>query len=101
MVHVLAEPVVRGEKVDVPAFKTVPGMVDGGDGILAAVFRIIKELYLVFVDEIFKFLLQVADSDGNVGNAGFVALADLPLNHPLAEDLEKPLGRFKGKRHKA
>ena len=101
MVHIIPKPVVRGEQVRILSFKTVPGMINGGQGIFIVVLRIIKQLDAVLVDEVIKLFLQISDNDGNIHDAGLMELADLPLDHPLPENLQQPLGRFKGQRNKA
>ena len=99
--HIVPQPVVGRKNVHVFARQHLSGAVNGGQRILAGIFRIIKQLYLILVDQVFKLLLQIPYGNGNVRDAGLMQLPDLALNHPFPEDLQQPFRCFKRKRNKA
>ena len=68
---------------------------DGGQGVLVRILRIIEKLHIIFVYQIFKLFLQVTHRYGDVRNPCLMKLAYLALNHTLPEHLQKPLGGLK------
>ena len=75
-------------------------MVNGSQGVFAGILRIVEKLYLIFIDQVFKFFFQISHYDGNIKDTCFVKLADLPFHHSFSEDFQKSFGHFKGERDK-
>ena len=101
MVHIVAHPVVGREKISVPSDKTLPGTVECRQRILIVIFRVVEKLHAELVDQILELLLQISHDDGDIRDARFMQLLDLPLDHALAVDLKKSLRRLEGQRYKS
>ena len=63
------------------------GSVNRSQGIFAGILRIVEKLYIIFVDQIFKFLFQIPDCNGNIIYSGLMELADLAFDHTLSKYL--------------
>ena len=101
VVHIVAHPVVGREKISVPSDKTLPGTVERCQRILIVIFRVVEKLHAELVDQILELLLQISHNDGDIRDARFMQLLDLPLDHTLAVDLKKSLRRLEGQRYKS
>ena len=101
MVHIIPHPVVGREKICVSSDKTFAGAVECCQSVLIVIFRVIEKLDTEFVDQILELLLQISHDDGDIRDARFMQLLDLPLDHTLAVDLKKSLRRLEGQRYKS
>ena len=100
MKHIVPNPVIGGQYVHISPLKHLSGPVDGCQSIFTGIFRIIKQLYLIFVNQIFKFFFQITYGNCDIIDTGFMKLADLPFNHAFSKYLQKPFGSFKGQGNK-
>ena len=72
----------------------------GGQIILRQILRIIEKLHIILINQILKLLLEIPHNNRNIRDAGLMELLNLPLNHPLPQNLHQALGLLKGERHK-
>ena len=100
VIHIFPHPIVRREKIHILSPKHIPGMVHGCQRIFIFIFRIVQKLDAELVDQVFELLFQISHGNGYVVDPRLVELTDLPLNHPLPKDLQKPFGRLKRERDK-
>ena len=100
VVHIFPHPVVRRKQIHIFPFQNLSGPVNGSQGILIGILRVVEQLYIVFINQVFKFLLQITNDNGDVANPHFMQLTDLPLDHPLPKHFQKSLRRLESKRYK-
>ena len=75
-------------------------MPECGDGIFPSIFWIVEQFYIIFIDKVVKFLLEIAYHNGDILDTDLVKLFDLSLNHPFSKYFQETLGSFVGQRHK-